>query len=641
MAAMDGSLQEECPICLSEECPICLSEFGQADLCRTPCNHSFCTGCFERTLSVGLAPTSGSCPMCREPVSLYSAVAVVSGEPLRKPRYSGIAAAVYVQHGGVGIASYHLAASLGAGTSDGSYIDYTAAPAEWVLDDGARPPERKPFLDASYETATRTFRGCVEWPAPGTFHGDARWDYEMIFDHSFGFIAAGQLRSYGADGALRSTKGFPAVLQYSRHSAPPTSIVGQTYMQLGSPGVASYHFEECGNGARTPLPQLLILVAYTHYTATLRSATMVNAFPWPIPLPLWFTPTIGERMPLAHPFPSGCPTTSACLYPAGCAVHPLHACAHCLTRTPCIVLLSAISPAFRVWSVCRADAFDNAYISYASAPEHWRLDADETEGGGGPPPARKPFEAPSYDHATGTFRGTVRWPPPGTLHGDARWEYEMIFSEDFGRIQGGRVRASPRTGLDFPPPRAAPAVPRDESRVQADVNVVYLSPRIATIFSPPHLHPRCIGALAGEPSHQPRPQLPPNCRVGAATPVPPPLRPPPLFTAPPSARAHPHLLLYPLPPLLTTPPLQPPFPSGCGLCCRRPEAAHPPVRPGPDLFSLRAGTGRAARGAAPAAHRGVDGAGRRGAAAGRARPSQADAAAGRGRRAVNRDVIGL
>lgn len=349
---MEGS-GDALPADALQECPICLSEYGQADLCITLCNHSFCTSCLERTLRTYLVSTSGSCPMCREPVSLYSVVAAATGEPLRKPRYSGIASSIYVQHGGgVGIASYHFAESV-----DASYICYTAAPAEWMLDDGRRPPEHKPFLDASYDAATRTYRGSVAWPAPGTFHGDARWEYEMIFDHGFGFIAAGQLRSYDADGSLRSTEAFPAVLQYYRHHAPPTSIVGQSYMQLGRLGLASYHFEECDEAS-----------------------------------------------------------------------------------------------------------FDRAYISYAAAPEAWRLDGDGVEGGGGLPPAHKPFEATSYDRTTRTFRGTVHWLPPGTFHGNARWEYEMVFAEDFGGIEGGSVRAH-CAAPDFPPSTATAAAPRLRPRL--------------------------------------------------------------------------------------------------------------------------------------------------------------------------------
>ena len=38
-----------------------------------------------------------------------------------------------------------------------------------------------------------------------------------------------------------------------------------------------------------------------------------------------------------------------------------------------------------------------------------------------------------------TFRGTIDW-SPHTLGGDARWEYTMIFSDDFNLIAGGQLQ---------------------------------------------------------------------------------------------------------------------------------------------------------------------------------------------------------
>jgi len=271
--------------------------------------------------------------MCREPVSFYSAIALSSGQALREPRHSGIADSVYVQHGGLGVASYHF----GAGGAC-AFIDYSAAPAEWVLDDGQRPPDHQPFADMSYDAQTRTFRGVVHWAAPGTFFGAARWEYTMVFDEGFGFIAAGELRSYGADGTFIDAKPFPDVLAYYRQTTPPEHICGQVYIQGGALGVASYHFDDCSEESCAP-----------------------------------------------------------------------------------------------------------AYISYASAPEGWRLDGGSEGGTDAPrPPSRKAFIDASYDRASRTFRGTVLWPPPGTFAGDARWEYEMVFSEDFTTIAGGQVRGPSR-----------------------------------------------------------------------------------------------------------------------------------------------------------------------------------------------------
>lgn len=75
------------------------------------------------------------------------------------------------------------------------------------------------------------------------------------------------------------------------------------------------------------------------------------------------------------------------------------------------------------------------YISYESG-----LSKDfPTLDDGSQPPPRKPFEDVSFDPATRTFRGTVSW-APATWQGSDRWDYEMVFSSDFGEIVGGGVR---------------------------------------------------------------------------------------------------------------------------------------------------------------------------------------------------------
>ena len=57
-------------------------------------------------------------------------------------------------------------------------------------------------------------------------------------------------------------------------------------------------------------------------------------------------------------------------------------------------------------------------------------------GGGEKLPARKPFEAPRWDAATRTFVGAIDW-SAAPLRGAARWEYRMVFSDDFAVICGG------------------------------------------------------------------------------------------------------------------------------------------------------------------------------------------------------------
>lgn len=98
------------------------------------------------------------------------------------------------------------------------------------------------------------------------------------------------------------------------------------------------------------------------------------------------------------------------------------------------------------------DAEDVCYISYSNAPPDWLLDD------GSPPPAKKPFCDPTFDADTRTFRGRIVWDPP--FNGEARWEYEIVFAEDFGSIVAGQMHGygpdgSPRPSTTFSDPRMA------------------------------------------------------------------------------------------------------------------------------------------------------------------------------------------
>lgn len=86
------------------------------------------------------------------------------------------------------------------------------------------------------------------------------------------------------------------------------------------------------------------------------------------------------------------------------------------------------------------DSVDNCYISYSNAPDDWLLD-DGTS-----PPLKKTFLNPTYDAGSRTFRGVIEWPTP--FGGDARWEYEMSFAEDFSCIRGGQLHAYGQDGAE-------------------------------------------------------------------------------------------------------------------------------------------------------------------------------------------------
>lgn len=71
-----------------------------------------------------------------------------------------------------------------------------------------------------------------------------------------------------------------------------------------------------------------------------------------------------------------------------------------------------------------------SYIIYSGIPASWRLS------NGQPPPERVYFEDQSYCSVTRTFKGKIRW-DPHNFHEDHRWEYSMVFSKDFTKIESG------------------------------------------------------------------------------------------------------------------------------------------------------------------------------------------------------------
>ncbi|CAE8648955.1 unnamed protein product [Polarella glacialis] len=92
------------------------------------------------------------------------------------------------------------------------------------------------------------------------------------------------------------------------------------------------------------------------------------------------------------------------------------------------------------------DAENDCYVSYASAPETWKLDD------GSMPPAKKPFTDASWDPQTRTFRGVIEWAPGQKFDGQSRWEYEIVFAEDFFGIIGGSVTCDGTDRTEFEPP---------------------------------------------------------------------------------------------------------------------------------------------------------------------------------------------
>jgi len=302
------------------ECAVCLGFISEG--CRTPCQHRFCRSCILKVLETKPPEWSGECPICRAKVSIYN-LRDETGSFLAQPDTRSLYGCVFVQSGTLGVASYHFDAP------DNCYISYASAPASWTLSDGSRPPQKKHWVDHSYDETTLTFRGIIEWSP--TFSGMDRWEYEIGFAEDFACVVGGQVEMRYSSGTIRKTSfdapwktSFNRALAYIRWTPPPNSIFGCVYVQgtVYAPmleGIASYHF----------------------------------------------------------------------------------------------------------------DAEDDCYISYANAPPDWLLDD------GSVPPAKKAFAGPAFDAGTRTFRGQIHWDPP--FAGAARWDYEMVFAEDFTAIVGGQL----------------------------------------------------------------------------------------------------------------------------------------------------------------------------------------------------------
>ena len=186
------------------ECPICLTSQSLQALLQTVCEHRFCKTCVANLFTAG---QRAKCPLCRRSITPFNTTRVSTGQPLAE-RPNTIYGAVYVQAGTVGLASYHF-------SEEESYISYSAAHPSWRLDNGSPPPVRKPFLNATYDAGSRTFRAVVDW-SEVNFHGDAEWVYRMVFSEDFSTIERGEVISYDAQGRKGDWHAYKQDLFYMR-----------------------------------------------------------------------------------------------------------------------------------------------------------------------------------------------------------------------------------------------------------------------------------------------------------------------------------------------------------------------------------------------------------------------------------------
>jgi hypothetical protein len=97
------------------------------------------------------------------------------------------------------------------------YISYTAAPEQWTLSSGKKPPFKKHFTECSYDPVTRAFCGSIDW-SPDSFGHHKLWRYEMVFTPDFSTIYRGHNLTFRnvTDRDATQTNEFAVELFYCR-----------------------------------------------------------------------------------------------------------------------------------------------------------------------------------------------------------------------------------------------------------------------------------------------------------------------------------------------------------------------------------------------------------------------------------------
>lgn len=140
------------------------------------------------------------------PVDTYLAKAWTSLPEAARPLIGHI----YVQCSSVGLASFHF-------TCEDCYVCYESKDAVRFpsFNDGSPPPSWKVFSRCRYDTERRIFYAEVSW-SPRTWDGEARREYEMIFDEEFSAIEGGCIRYFAPGSVSMGQRVFGRELQYKR-----------------------------------------------------------------------------------------------------------------------------------------------------------------------------------------------------------------------------------------------------------------------------------------------------------------------------------------------------------------------------------------------------------------------------------------
>jgi len=229
-----------------------------------------------------------------------------------------------------------------------------------------------------------------------------------------------------------------------------TSIMGQTYVQVGGRGLASYHFESKNkcylSYARAPddwvlddgsKPPTTKPFTDAHFDPDTRRFT--GTVIWPVPFNghgKWDYEMVFSKDYMI--IERGGVTLRDLHDPSIIADRLLYE-DHLFYENDVVVLSSPWNQTYvqgrREVGVAsyHFKSLGDSYISYESSPSAWVLD------NGFPPPERVYFSDSHYSSKTRTFTGNIDWEVP--FFGDTRWEYTIVFSEDFGCVADGRCCA--------------------------------------------------------------------------------------------------------------------------------------------------------------------------------------------------------
>ena len=236
----------------------------------------------------------------------------------------------------------------------------------------------------------------------------------------------------------------------SLETPPISSIWGQTYLQGGDLGIASYHFDSpsscyisylnapsawvLDDGSKPPKKKYFVNVAYDEKSRTFRG--VIN---WPVKFAgesTWtYTMRFSDNFAIIEGGGLLTDTSISQTFAKDLIYWRMQDHSTILGNVYCQgdQALGVASYHFP------RDGPQGAYISYEDAPEHWKLD------NGMSPPAKKPFLNAVWNASERVFTGDIEWEEG--FGGCAKWSYKMVFSEDMKTIEGGMNEKFDKEGV--------------------------------------------------------------------------------------------------------------------------------------------------------------------------------------------------